>query len=67
MATIMVKDGTEIHYKDWGAGQPLAFSHAFPISSDSWDSQMIYFGERGYRAIAYDRRCHGRSISGCSA
>jgi non-heme chloroperoxidase len=61
MATITVKDGTEIYYKDWGAGQPLVFSHAFPISSDSWDSQMVYFGERGYRVIAYDRRGHGRS------
>ena len=61
MATITVKDGTQIYYKDWGAGQPVVFSHGWPLSADDWDAQMLYFGERGYRVIAHDRRGHGRS------
>ncbi|HEX9103541.1 MAG TPA: alpha/beta hydrolase [Polyangia bacterium] len=56
-----IDDGTRIFYKDWGAGQPIVFSHGWPLSADAWDPQMIYFGERGYRVIAHDRRGHGRS------
>jgi len=59
--TITVKDGTEIYYKDWGTGQPLFFHHGWPLSADDWDSQMMFFLERGYRVIAHDRRGHGRS------
>ena len=61
MSTITVKDGTEIYYKDWGSGQPLFFHHGWPLSADDWDSQMMFFLERGYRVIAHDRRGHGRS------
>jgi non-heme chloroperoxidase len=61
MATITVKDGTQIYYKDWGAGQPIVFSHGWPLSADDWDTQMLYFGQHGYRVIAHDRRGHGRS------
>jgi non-heme chloroperoxidase len=61
MATIKVKDGTEIYYKDWGKGQPIVFSHGWPLSADDWDGQMLYFGQLGYRVIAHDRRGHGRS------
>ena len=61
MNTITVKDGTEIYYKDWGTGQPLFFHHGWPLSADDWDSQMMFFLERGYRVIAHDRRGHGRS------
>src|SRR5215468_2856961 len=61
MATITTKDGTTIFYKDWGKGQPIVFSHGWPLSADDWDAQMLYFGERGYRVIAHDRRGHGRS------
>jgi non-heme chloroperoxidase len=61
MATITVKDGTQIYYKDWGAGQPIVFSHGWPLSADDWDAQMLFFGQRGYRVIAHDRRGHGRS------
>ena len=61
MATITTKDGTQIYYKDWGSGQPIVFSHGWPLSSDDWDAQMQYFGEHGYRCIAHDRRGHGRS------
>jgi non-heme chloroperoxidase len=59
--TITVKDGTEIFYKDWGKGQPVVFSHGWPLSADDWDNQMLFFGQRGYRVIAHDRRGHGRS------
>ena len=55
------KDGTEIYYKDWGSGQPVVFSHGWPLSADAWDAQMVFLGERGYRVIAHDRRGHGRS------
>src|SRR4051794_26066621 len=54
-------DGTHIFYKDWGSGQPIVFSHGWPLSADAWDPQMLFFGERGYRVIAHDRRGHGRS------
>ena len=61
MATIKTKDGTEIYYKDWGAGQPIVFSHGWPLTGDDWDTQMLFFGEYGFRVIAHDRRGHGRS------
>jgi non-heme chloroperoxidase len=61
MATIKTQDGTEIYYKDWGVGRPVVFSHGWPLSSDSWESQMLFLAERGYRCIAHDRRGHGRS------
>ena len=61
MNTITVKDGASIFYKDWGAGQPIVFSHGWPLSADDWDGQMLFFGQRGYRVIAHDRRGHGRS------
>ena len=54
-------DGTEIFYKDWGHGTPVVFSHGWPLTSDAWDAQMLFFGRRGYRVIAHDRRGHGRS------
>jgi Alpha/beta hydrolase family len=62
--TITTKDGTEIFYKDWGSGQPIVVSHGWPLSSDDWDTQMLFFLNRGFRVIAYDRRCHGRSSQG---
>ena len=61
MTTITTKDGTQIYYKDWGSGQPIVFHHGWPLSSDDWDTQMLYFVEKGYRVIAHDRRGHGRS------
>ncbi len=61
MATITTKDGTSIYYKDWGAGQPIVFSHGWPLTADAWDAQMLFFGQHGYRVIAHDRRGHGRS------
>jgi non-heme chloroperoxidase len=61
MPTIKTKDGTEIYYKDWGSGQPVVFSHGWPLSADAWDDQMLYLAARGYRCIAHDRRGHGRS------
>ena len=61
MPTITTKDGTQLYYKDWGTGQPVVFSHGWPLSADAWDSQMLFLGEHGYRAIAHDRRGHGRS------
>ncbi len=61
MSTITTKDGTEIFYKDWGHGQPIVFHHGWPLSADDWDSQMLFFHQRGYRVIAHDRRGHGRS------
>ena len=61
MPTITMKDGTQIFYKDWGTGQPIVFSHGWPLTADEWDGQMLFFGQRGYRVIAPDRRGHGRS------
>jgi len=61
MPTVTTKDGTEIFYKDWGTGQPIVFSHGWPLSADDWDGQMLHFGNLGYRVIAHDRRGHGRS------
>ncbi|HXO88150.1 MAG TPA: alpha/beta hydrolase [Candidatus Acidoferrales bacterium] len=61
MPTITVKDGTKIFYKDWGSGQPIVFSHGWPLTADDWDGQMLFFGQKGYRVIAHDRRGHGRS------
>jgi non-heme chloroperoxidase len=61
MPTITTKDGTQIYYKDWGKGQPIVFSHGWPLTADDWDGQMLFFGQRGYRVIAADRRGHGRS------
>jgi non-heme chloroperoxidase len=61
MSTITTKDGTQIYYKDWGAGQPIVFSHGWPLSADDWDAQMLFFGQNGFRVIAHDRRGHGRS------
>jgi non-heme chloroperoxidase len=61
LATIRTSDGTEIFYKDWGNGQPIVFSHGWPLSADDWDTQMLFFLSHGYRVIAHDRRGHGRS------
>ncbi len=59
--TLTVKDGNTIYYKDWGAGQPIVFSHGWPLTADAWDAQMLFFGQHGYRVVAHDRRGHGRS------
>jgi len=61
MDTITTKDGVKIFYKDWGSGQPIVFSHGWPLSADDWDAQLLFFLQRGYRVIAHDRRGHGRS------
>jgi non-heme chloroperoxidase len=61
MSTITTKDGTSLYYKDWGAGKPVVFSHGWPLSSASWEAQMLHLAERGFRCIAHDRRGHGRS------
>jgi len=61
MGTITTADGTQIFYKDWGSGQPIVFSHGWPLSADDWDNQMLFFMQQGYRVIAHDRRGHGRS------
>jgi len=61
MNTITTKDGTEIYFKDWGTGEPVTFSHGWPLSADAWDAQMLFLAQHGYRVIAHDRRGHGRS------
>lgn len=61
MPYITTRDGTQIYYKDWGKGQPVVFSHGWPLTGDAWDAQMVFLASRGYRCIAHDRRGHGRS------
>src|SRR3974390_2317601 len=61
MSTITTKDGAKLFYKDWGSGQTIVFSHGWPLSSDAWDIQMLFFGQQGCRVVAHDRRSHGRS------
>jgi non-heme chloroperoxidase len=61
LSTITTRDGTQIYYKDWGSGQPVVFSHGWPLSADAWEDQMMFLASRGYRCIAHDRRGHGRS------
>jgi non-heme chloroperoxidase len=61
MSTFTTSDGTEIHFKDWGSGQPVVFSHGWPLSSDAWEAQMMLVAQNGYRAVGHDRRGHGRS------
>jgi non-heme chloroperoxidase len=61
MNTLTTSDGTKIYFKDWGTGDPVVFSHGWPLSADAWDAQMLFLGQHGYRVIAHDRRGHGRS------
>jgi non-heme chloroperoxidase len=61
VSLITTQDGTQIYYKDWGSGQPVVFSHGWPLNADAWEDQMVFLSERGYRCIAHDRRGHGRS------
>ena len=66
MSTITVKDGTTIYYKDWGEGPVVTFSHGWPLNSDAWDGQMLFLAQNGFRAVAHDRRGHGRSSQASS-
>jgi non-heme chloroperoxidase len=66
MSTITTRDGTEIYYKDWGAGPVVTFSHGWPLSSDAWDGQMLFLAQNGFRVVAHDRRGHGRSSQASS-
>ena len=66
MGTITTRDGTQIYYKDWGKGRPVVFSHGWPLNADAWDDQLYLFAANGYRAIAHDRRGHGRSTQSAS-
>src|SRR5437660_1072715 len=59
--TVTMKDGTRIYFKEWGSGQPIVFSHGWPLTADAWEDQMMFLSSRGYRCIAHDRRGHGRS------
>jgi non-heme chloroperoxidase len=61
MSTVKTKDGTEIFYRDWGSGQPVLFSHGWPLTGDAWEAQMLFLSRQGYRTVAHDRRGHGRS------
>src|ERR1700691_157490 len=61
MPTITTNDGTELYYKDWGTGQPVVFSHGWPLTADAFEDQMLFLSSHGYRTIAHDRRGHGRS------
>ncbi len=61
MSTLTTKDSTQLYYKDWGSGQPVVFSHDWPLNADAWESQMVFLASHGYRCIAHDRRGHGRS------
>ncbi len=61
MSTVTTKDGTQIYYKDWGSGKPVIFSHGWPLNANAWDEQLVFFASHGYRALAHDRRGHGRS------
>jgi non-heme chloroperoxidase len=61
MPSMTAKDGASIFYKDWGTGNPIVFSHGWPLTADAWDAQMLFLGTQGYRVIAHDRRGHGRS------
>src|SRR3954447_4546184 len=67
MSTITTKDGTEIYYKDWGAGPAVTFSHGWPLNADAWDSQMLFLVQNGFRVVAHDRRGHGRSTQASSS
>jgi len=66
MSTITVKDGTTIYYKDWGKGPVITFSHGWPLNSDAWDNQLLFFAQHGFRVLAHDRRGHGRSSQASS-
>src|SRR6185436_14678129 len=66
MSTITTKDGTEIYYKDWGKGPVVTFSHGWPLCADAWDGQMLFLAQNGFRAVAHDRRGHGRSSQASS-
>jgi non-heme chloroperoxidase len=66
MNSITMNDGVNIYFKDWGSGQPIVFSHGWPLSADDWDTHMLFFLQHGYRVVAHDRRGHGRSSQTCA-